>query len=103
MSSKDLIEEIVSDPERKAAMDLLVEAFFENLQREENIEYGGWGLDNKRPFGNSYVIGDIAEIIGFILPDYEDKDTYNDARRYLDDLYNDLGTYLKYKWRELNK
>jgi len=41
----------------------LEKAFFDNLIRS-NIEYGGIGLDPKRPFGNSDVEGDILEIIG---------------------------------------
>jgi hypothetical protein len=41
----------------------LEKAFFQNLQRD-NCEYGGIGIDCKRPFGNSDVEGDILELIG---------------------------------------
>jgi hypothetical protein len=37
-------------------------AFFQNLTRD-NCEYGGIGLDSKRPFGNSFVEGDILEML----------------------------------------
>ena len=41
----------------------LEKAFFQNLTRIE-CEYGGIGIDCKRPFGNSDVESDILEIIG---------------------------------------
>lgn len=44
-------------------MQKLAKAFFKNLQRD-NCEYGGIGVDSKRPFGNSSVEADILEIIG---------------------------------------
>lgn len=81
-------------------MDKLVEAFFENLERNEDTEFGGWGLDDKRPFGNSYVEGDIARIIGIEI-DHDDRDHEN--LRYVRDLYEDLGSYLKEKWAEFKK
>lgn len=36
----------------------LEKAFFANLQRDD-CEYGGIGINCKRPFGNSDVEGDI--------------------------------------------
>lgn len=73
----------------------LADAFFENLERN-SIEYGGWGLDGKRPFGNSYVEGDILEIIGWepIGDEYT-----QDQEEYASDLYGDLGEYLRQQWR----
>ena len=41
----------------------LANAFYENLQIGL-MEFGGIGLDDKRPFGNSDVPEDILEIIG---------------------------------------
>jgi len=41
----------------------LEKAFFRNLERD-NCEYGGIGIDSKRPFGNSDVEGDVLELIG---------------------------------------
>jgi hypothetical protein len=51
---------------RDVAEDLekLRTAFYENLTIV-NIEYGGIGLNPKRPFGNSDVEADILEIIGW--------------------------------------
>ena len=92
---KDILEAFKMDPERKNHMDLLVEAFYDNLEREEYVEYGGWGLDDKRPFGNSAVEYDIAEIIGIEANFDDDND---DFICYVNDLYNDLGPYLKYTW-----
>ncbi len=43
-------------------MEKLEKAFFQNLQRD-NCEYGGIGIDSKRPFGNSDVECDILEDI----------------------------------------
>lgn len=43
-------------------LDLLKQAYIS----EYECEFGGWGLDCKRPFGNSDVIGDILEILGYI-------------------------------------
>jgi len=88
-----------TDPERLAHLDLLADAFYENLERGE-CEYGGWGLDDKRPFGNSYVCGDLAEIVGIEIPPYEDKNSYNEVCQYLNELYSDLGSYLKFKWEQ---
>lgn len=38
----------------------------------EDCEYGAPAVDCKRPYGNSYVDGDIAEILG-ISPDDDDE------------------------------
>lgn len=45
-------------------LELLAAAFFEHLEIDE-VEFGGIGLDSKRPFGNSNVEQDILEIIGW--------------------------------------
>ena len=52
--------------ERDKQVDLkrLADAFFENLEID-NCEFGGIGVDSKRPFGNSDVVSDILEIIGW--------------------------------------
>ncbi len=74
-------------------------AFFKNLM-VDNCEYGGIGLDNKRPFGNSSVEYDMLEIIGW---DMEGDDGYEKCysskqREYVHDLYfNDLIPYLRDK------
>lgn len=75
---------------------LLTAGFDRVLCDLASIEYGGWGLDGKRPFGNSYVEGDILEIIGWepIGDEYT-----QDQEEYASDLYGDLGEYLRQQWR----
>jgi len=106
ISKKDvekLKDSILKDPKRGKHLDILAQSFFDNLERG-NCEYGGWGHDDKRPYGNSYVAGDIAEMIGLELCDYEtDKDLMEEQERYCNSLYDDLGPYMKYKWDEFNK
>jgi len=72
----------------------LLPAFVDRLRRGD-CEYGGWGLDDKRPFGNSDVAGDIAKIIGLQV----DGDTgiTGAQREYCDGLYDDLPEYLRYR------
>ena len=48
--------------DRNADMKALEREFFRCLQRDD-CEYGGIGVDCKRPFGNSDVEADILEII----------------------------------------
>ena len=51
------------DRDINADLSKLADAFFDNLEID-NCEYGGIGLDSKRPFGNSSVECDMLEIIG---------------------------------------
>jgi hypothetical protein len=97
-------EEEEMERDRIADLDKLSEAFFENLERESRCEYGGWGLDDKRPFGNSSVAEDILEIIGW-EPEGEDpydgRTTYSYAQKeYAHALYDDLGDHLRRRWKE---
>jgi hypothetical protein len=46
-----------------ADVDLIAAAVIENLQIT-TWEYGGIGVDPKRPFGNSDVEGDMLELLG---------------------------------------
>ena len=56
------------------------------------IEYGCWGLDPKRPFGNSSVERDILELLDII----EWNEEYSESQlEYAADLYQKLGDYLK--------
>lgn len=96
---KSLIDKERMGRDRSADMKTLAIAFFENLERD-NCEYGGWGVDSKRPFGNSDVDGDIIDLL---FSDDEDE-AYNEQRRddedlrhYVKGLYDDLGDYLKEK------
>lgn len=42
-----------------------------------NAETGAPAIDPKRPYGNSHVVRDIAEILEVDLPDYDNKDEYD--------------------------
>lgn len=87
--------------ERKQHLFKLADAFFDNLQYD-SVEYGGLGLDGKRPFGNSYVQGDILEIVG--IEPLTDEEGYNRAQEdYADDLYGFLAEFLNEKWTALRE
>ena len=103
--SEDQVQEVIyhleANEEYHEHLELLADAFFDNLQRD-NIEFGGWGVDSKRPFGNSMVEADIAEIIGWDSDiAYEDSERGEEVCDYLRDLYADLGPFLVYRWRQL--
>lgn len=93
-----------TERDREADLDKLADAFFENLEREDRCEYGGWGLDDKRPFGNSYVAGDILELIGWEpegeWPDSGRTDYSRAQQDYAHGLYDDLGDHLRRRWSE---
>lgn len=78
----------------------LSNAFFDNLTIVR-MEYGGVGLDPKRPFGNSDVEADILEIIGW-EPQGDDGygECYASAQReYASLLYEEyLIPHLQIKW-----
>jgi len=93
---EDLLESLEEDPERERFLEKLADAFFDHLQRDD-VEFGGWGVDSKRPFGNSFVEGDIAEILEIELPEYESEE-YDEVLQFLAGLYADLGVFLRYKW-----
>jgi hypothetical protein len=76
----------------------LADAFFKNLIFDSGSEFGYVGLDTKRPFGNSYVEGDILKIIG--APKSEDGYT-DEQEEYVRCLYcNNLIPYLRKVWKE---
>jgi hypothetical protein len=85
--------------DRQKDLEELATAFYENLTMV-NIEYGGIGLDPKRPFGNGFVEADILGIIGW---DEEGDDGYDvcytrEQRDYARSLYHDhLIPYLREK------
>jgi predicted hydrolase (HD superfamily) len=103
---KQLLKSFEEDPERQEHMEMLADAFYENLQLD-NVEFGGWGIDSKRPFGNSLVEPDIAEIIGWdreeIWEPGETGDFDEDKANYVRELYYDLGVYLQYRWAQLKE
>lgn len=78
----------------------LADAFFENLLID-NCEYGGIGLDSKRPFGNSDVESDILELLEREPEgdDGHDKCWASHQREYASDLYHThLIPYLRAEW-----
>lgn len=91
------------DRDKEKDLFKLATAFFENLQIDD-CEFGGLGVDSKRPFGNSYVEGDILEIIGWETEgnDGED-DCYSFIQcQYARDLYyEDLIPFLREKWKQI--
>ncbi len=94
MMAIQVLPELQGRDSRKDAFEL-ADHFFLNLERGD-CEYGGWGLDDKRPFGNSYVVGDIMEILG-IDPSVSGGDDYAHA------LYDALGGFLLAEWMNFRK
>ena len=91
----ELMDEFKQDPECKKHMDLLLEAFYTYIENAED-ESKGIGLDGKRPFGNSFIAGDVAEIIGI---EFGGEDEGNEAiEEYCDWLYYHLWAYIKYNY-----
>ena len=93
------------DLKKKQHLFKLADAFFDNLEID-NCEYGGIGLNSKRPFGNSYVQGDILEIIG-VKEEHESfagELQYSHAQEdYADELYGELIPFLREKWTALRE
>ena len=80
-------------------MEKLAQAFFAHLQRG-TCEYGGIGLDDKRPFGNSDVEGDILRILDCKMEgdDGNDKCWSSEQREYATELYDELIEYLQERY-----
>jgi hypothetical protein len=86
---------------RENDMVVLGKAFFQNLRRD-NFEYGGIGIDCKRPFGNSDVEADILKMIGS-SPEGDDGDGpcwSSKQRSYAASLYDGLIGWLQKKYAE---
>lgn len=47
----------------------------------QNCETGAPEIDPKRPYGNSYVIGDVAEILGEKATDPDDDSNFSEEQR----------------------
>jgi hypothetical protein len=92
----------MSERNKGADVHILAAAFFDGLHIDD-CEYGGIGLDPKRPFGNSDVDGDILEMIG-AEPEGDDGDSQcwsSDQRDYARSLYHEeLIPYLREIWAE---
>lgn len=88
-----------SETDKARHMEILAQAFFRNLERND-MEYGGIGIDCKRPFGNSDVEGDILEMIGATPEgdDGEDKCWSSAQKKYAASMYDGLIKYLQAKY-----
>ena len=66
----------------------LADAFFENLELDDN-EFGGIGVNSKRPFGDSNPEKDILKIIGW-EPEKSDHESYSrEQGAYARELYSE--------------
>jgi hypothetical protein len=83
-------------------LNALAKEFYDRLQIDD-CEYGGIGLDSKRPFGNSDADADILEIIGW-EPEGDDGSGpcwSSEQREYASDLYHEkLIPYLRKRFKE---
>ena len=81
-------------------LEKLEKAFFQNIERHDDCEYGSIGLDCKRPFGNSDVEGDILEIIGVEMAgDDGDGPCWSSGQReYAAGLYDELAPWIRAKY-----
>lgn len=67
----------------------------------QNCEFGAPEVDPKRPYGNSFVYGDIAEILGIkaketdFEEDYDGSDFEDDDIRRMEDLHAGLEIVLQ--------
>ena len=72
-----------------------------NLQfrYDDDIEFGAPAVDPKRPYGNSDVYCDIAEIIGLepegVEDAYGDRDFTRDQLDYMKNLHKEMTTVLQ--------
>jgi hypothetical protein len=87
-------------------LSILADAFFNNLIID-NCEYGGIGLDSKRPFGNSGVTTDMLEMLE-VEPEFKCPncgEEYSEAQHdYVDKLYRQkLIPYLQVEWKRRDK
>lgn len=60
----------------------------------EDCEFGAPAIDCKRPYGNSYVYGDIAEILN-IIPAGDDGDFSEAQEAYMRQLHEETQTVLQ--------
>lgn len=98
-SCRQATDSLVQGGERDREEDMrcLAGAFFEKLRRDK-YEYGGWGIDPKRPFGDEDVDGSILEIIGMRESSKDDRAEMQ--RSYAAALYDDLGPWLQNFWEK---
>lgn len=90
----ELLEKIKENSKVKEHMDILLNAFYDNLEDQEG-ECKGIGLDGKRPFGNSDIARDVAEILD--LEEFNENDELIDED-YFWWLYTHLFAWIKYNY-----
>lgn len=95
----ELLERFKEDPECKECMDILLDEFYDCLSNHEG-ESEGIGLDGKRPFGNSDIIGDVAHLLDIEIYNEETDERNEDAEDYCFWLYDHLWAYTKYRYRQ---
>ena len=61
----------------------------------DDCEFGAPEIDPKRPYGNSFVEGDIAEILGLKLTGDENGDYDEEELAYLQRLHSETQTALQ--------
>lgn len=69
------------------------------------FEDGGdchFGLNGKRPFGNSGIAGDVIEIIGLEERD-EDGETTEEGYAYACGLWAEMPDFLRRAWKRMRK
>ena len=85
-------EHSISPQEHENNLDAMIGHFIDHMERQ-GCEYGGWGLDDKRPFGNSDATGDICELLG-LNPEHDEN------RKYADTVYTELRVHMRKRWKE---
>lgn len=94
----EMLKAFKENPEIEEDLELLANEFYKNLDRDD-CEWGAIGLDCKRPFGNSDMPSDVADICG-VEKNY-DKNGEWDNEDYCIYLYYMLPTCLRYKWNKI--
>ena len=65
-------------------------------------EWGGWGLDDKRPFGNSDVVDDMAIILGVPIVETDDGEAWpGGTTAGMNEIYEELGETIRRIFHEL--
>lgn len=86
-------------PDKEVSLEILSQAFFANIRRNDDGEYGSIGIDCKRPFGSSDVEGDILTIIGAAMEGDDDGPCWSRKQRdQAAELYDELPKWLRSKY-----
>jgi hypothetical protein len=98
---EDTLQMKLDSCNKERALFKLADAFYEHLRWQMGCEFGGIGLGDKRPFGNSSVEIDILRISEVLTYDeYSnlDEDDQDTAEQYARDLYGMLPDFLRGQW-----